>query len=354
MASSMARGGRRRRVLNDEVRSASGLSVTAYRGDAADAPRYGEQANVEHHPQVTDYVPRRKRTVVVTLLAGCSVAAGAESLTRFAEPIAAAVPGVAVSDLAGQLAGGMTAWASAVSLLLCAMLARLIYSLRRHRVDDYAGRYRVWQWIAWGGVLASINSVVQLHAVVAKLAVAATGMRMTSTASEWWLAPVALFGGWIFVRLMLEIGESRSALAAMLIAAGCYAAVAAGALGWSPAVLGPWAGALTDALPLVGHTIALAALMVFGRYVVLDVQGLIEHKPRPAVREPKADRSTPAPALKLSPARTATDAGVSAAAPPPSVAADWSGDGEYDEDDGAGQKLSKADRKRLRKQQRAA
>jgi hypothetical protein len=351
----MARGGRRRRVLNEEVRSASGLSVTAYQGDAADAPRYGEQASVEHHPQVTDYVPRRKRAVVVTLLAGCTVAAGAEALTRFAEPIAAAVPGVAASDFAEQLAGGMTAWASAVTLLLCAMLARLLYSLRRHRVDDYAGRYRVWRWMAWGGVLASINSVVQLHGVVAKFAVAATGMRMTSTGTEWWLAPVVLFGGWIFVRLLLEIGESRSARAAMLIAAGCYAAAAAGALGWSPAVLGPWAGVLTDALPLVGHTIALAALMIFGRYVVLDVQGLIEHKPRPAVREPKANTPTPAPALKLSPARTATETGGSAAAQASTPVADnRSDDGEYDEDDVPGQKLSKADRKRLRKQQRAA
>jgi hypothetical protein len=351
----MARGGRRRRVLNEEVRTASGLSVTAYQGAGdADAPRYGEQASVEHHPQITDYVPRRKRAVVLTLLAGASVAAGAESLTHFAEPIAAAMPGIAASDLTGQLAGGMTAWASAVSLLLCAMLARLIYSLRRHRVDDYAGRYRVWRWIAWGGMLASINSVVQLHGVVAKIAVAATGMRLTSMGAEWWLAPAALIGGWIFVRLMLEVGESRSSLAMLVLAACSYAAAGAGSLGWSPAALGPWATALTDVMPLIGHTMALAGLMVFGRYVVLDVQGLIEHKPRPAVREPKAAKRAPAPSLKLSSAQTAMDASDSAAAQATTVAEDWSEDGEYDEDDGVGRKLSKADRKRLRKQQRAA
>ncbi len=337
----MARGARRRRVLNDEVRSASGLSVASYQSGAADpdAPRYGEQANVEHHPQVTDYVPRRARAVVVTLLAGIGAAAGAQAITHFAEPIAAAVPGVDAANLAEQLAGGMVAWSSAVALLLAAMLAKLTYSLRRHRVDDYAGRYRVWRWIAWGGVFASINSMVHIQTLVAAVAVAATGMSLTATGSEW-LAPLALVSGWIFVRLLLEVSESRTSLAMLLAAAACYGVAAAGALGFAPAALGDWSSVLTGALPLVGHTIALAGLMVFARYVVLDVQGLIDHAPR-----------TAAPVASKESAASAAPAIPSVSQPSPS----WSDDAEDDEDeDGAGRKLSKADRKRLRKQQRAA
>jgi hypothetical protein len=343
MASSMARGGRRRRVLNDEVRSASGLSVASYQSGSADpdAPRYGEQASVEHHPQVTDYVPRRARAVVVTLLAGTAVAAGAQAITHFAEPIAAAVPGVDAANLAEQLAGGMVAWTSAVALLLAAMLAKLTYSLRRHRVDDYAGRYRIWRWIAWGGVLASINSIVHVQTLIAAVAVAATGMSLTATGGEWWLAPLALVGGWIFVRLLLEVSESRTSLTMLLAAAACYGVAAAGALGWAPAALGGWSGALTGALPLVGHTIALAGLMVFARYVVLDVQGLIDHAPRAAApvaaKEPAAPTAPAIPSVSHQPSPS------------------WNDDAEDDEDeDGAGRKLSKADRKRLRKQQRAA
>ena len=337
----MARGGRRRRVLNDEVRTASGLSVASYQSGAVDpdAPRYSEQANVEHHPQVTDYVPRRARAVVVTLLAGTAVAAGAQAIMHFAEPIAAAFPGVDVEALSGQLAGGLVAWSSAVALLLAAMLAKLTYSLRRHRVDDYAGRYRVWRWIAWGGVLASINSVLHLHTLVAKVAVAATGMSLTTSGSEWWLAPLTLVGGWVFVRLMLEVGESRTSLTMLLAAAACYGVAAAGALGWAPTALGGWSGALTGALPLVGHTIALAGLMIFARYVVLDVQGLIDHAPRAAAPVATQPAATTAPATQ------------SVSQPSQS----WSDDAEDDEDeDGGGQRLSKADRKRLRKQQRAA
>jgi hypothetical protein len=151
---------------------------------------------------------------------------------------------------------------------------------------------------------------------------------------------LALVGGWIFVRLMLEIGESRTSLTMLLVAAACYGVAAAGALGWAPAALGGWSGALTEALPLVGHTIALAGLMVFARYVVLDVQGLIDHAPRAAAPAAVKEAATPTAPATQSVSHTAQS---------------WSDDAEDDEDeDGAGRKLSKADRKRLRKQQRAA
>lgn len=342
MASSIARGGRRRRVLNDEARTASGISLATYQGADADAPRYGEQANVEHHPQVTDYVPRRLRAMIVTLLAGLGAAAGAQTLAHYADQAAATVPGLAASELS-QFAAGVVSWASAVALLVGAMLAKLTYSLRRHRVDDYAGRYRVWRWIAWGGVLASLNSVVHIETLVARLAVAATGMSLTSTGAEWWLAPLAVVGGWIFVRLALEVRESRTALTMLLAAAACYAAAAAGALGWAPAMLGSWSAALAGALPLAGHTLALVGLMIFARYVVLDVQGLIDHASRPAAREAATVKTT----------STSADAEQRTSASPQTDEA-WSDDDDEDEEDGAQRRLSKADRRRLRKQGRAA
>ncbi len=81
---------------------------------------------------------------------------------------------------------------------------------------------------------------------------------------------------------MAELAESRAALATSILAATCYALSAAGALGWAPMWLGTWTDALTRSLPLAGHVLSLAGLMMFARYVVLDVQGLIDHKPRPA------------------------------------------------------------------------
>jgi hypothetical protein len=351
----MARDGRRRRVLNDEFRSASNLSLAAYSTAAEPgAPRYGEQASVENHPQITDYVPRRKRAVMVTLLAGLGVSAGAGALVHFAEPIASWLPGSPSSQVLSNIAVGAGAWASVAALLLCATLAKLIYSLRRHRVDDYAGRYRVWRWVVGGALLASISVTVGIGDAITTLCVAATGKSLSATGAEWWLIPLAVVGAWIGVRLMFEISESRSSLVMFFAAACCYAGAAVGACGWSPQGLGVWGDAVLGGLPLAGHTFALAGLMIFGRYVVLDVQGLIEHKPR-TVREKSQKKAAPAPAVKLA----ATPSHEAAAKLGARIESKFVG-GEESEIEGEqrgdeqGRKLSKAERKALRRERRAA
>ncbi len=353
MASPVARGGRRRRVLNQEAPGASAISFSTFATAEADAPRYGEQASVEHHPQVTDFVPRKMRTMMLTLAVGIGTAAGAEALAHFADEIAARTPGVSAEALSGRVAAGAVAWASAVELLLAAMLAKVIFSLRRHRVDDYHGRYRVWRWMVWGCVLASANAVVGAQTVIAKAAAAATGFSFTASASEWWLAPAAIVGAWIFVRLILEVAECKMALTAVLLAAVCYGAAAVGTLGFSPS-LGGWGDAVARIAPLVGHTFGLVGLMFFGRYVVLDVQGLIEHASRPAApgkpkKKKKAERIAETSESK------ATVEMKSHQSREEAHDADRSEeDSDEDEDGGAVRRLSKADRKRLRKQNRAA
>jgi hypothetical protein len=366
MAPSMARVGRRRRVLNDEVRNASGMSAASYGGALdPDAPRYGEQANIENHPQVTDFVPRRKLAVLTTLLAGVGTAAATAAIAHYAETIAAALPGVSASELSAGMAGGVSAWTTAIAMLVIAMLAKLTFSLRRHRVDDYAGRYRVWKWIGFGALAMSINAVAPIHGLLAKTAVTATGWSLTAAGAEWWLAPLALIGSWIFVRLLLEIGESRSALAFTLMAAVCYGAAAVGVLGFMPATVEPWGALAANALPLVGATFALTGMMVFARYVVLDVQGLIDHAPRPVVEKPEKHEAKSEAKVEVKAAAPVATPAKATPAPAPAVAAaasrqaeeshdeEWSDDAE--EDDGYGnRKLSKADKKRLRRQNRAA
>jgi hypothetical protein len=358
MQAHIARGGRRRRVLHEEARTAAGLHATTRMSmnDGAQAPRYGELAGVEHHPQVTDFVPRRKRAVLLTLAGGAAIAAASEALVHGSDAIAGAVPGISTAQVAGQLAGGLTAWTSAVAMLAIAGLARLIYSLRRHRVDDVRGRYCVWKHVSWAALALSVNAVVGLHAILRSIAIAATGWTLTSTGAEWWLIPLAVVGGWIAVRLVREAAEAPSVLAMALAATACWGAAAAGALGWTPAWLGAWGDALTSAVPLAGHVMALAGMMLFARYVVLDVQELIEHKPRAAkpakVAKVKAEKApaVAAVAAKAAAASTAAAKGK----PAPAVAETWSA--EEDEEDAedeesTGMYLSKSERKRLRKQQ---
>jgi hypothetical protein len=359
MASQFARDGRRRRVLNDEARAAAGVAAAISMGEreSAEAPRYGELAGVEHHPQISDYVPRRKRTVLATLAGGVAVAAATLVMQHGAADVAAVVPGVSPKQLGGQLAGGFAAWTSAVAMLALAGLARLVYSLRRHRVDDVRGRYRVWKWITGVAAALSVNAVVGAHAVATSVAVAVTEWSLTAGGAEWWVTPMGLIGGWIAWRLVRETVESPSSLALFTAAITCYGLAAAGALGWAPAALGGWSDALTVAAPLMGHAFALAGMMWFARYVVLDVQGLIDHAPRPARAPGKAkEKATAKPATEVKPtiALPAPAPQRREPEPTPAPAAKWDEDENAEEDESAGRYLSKSERKRLRKQQRRA
>jgi hypothetical protein len=363
MSTHIARGGRRRRVLHDEARAAAGAAaaLSMSTSDGAEAPRYGELAGVEHHPQITDYVPRRKRAVLVALGGGVGIAAATAALQHAASDVATFVPGLTGEQLRGRLAGGVAAWTTAIAMLAIAGLSRLAFSLRRHRVNDVRGNYRVWKWVTGGALALSLNAIVGIHSIAASVAIALTGRSLTVGGAEWWLAPTGLMGAWLAWRLMHETAESRSSLAMFVAAILCYAVGAAGALGWAPAALGNWSHVLTTAVPIVGHALALAGMMWFARYVVLDVQGLIDHAPRPAkasrreAATPAADEATEPrheakPTIPLAPAAAKRrEPAPAAAAPEPQ----WDEEADEDDDD-AVRPLSKSERKRLRKQHRRA
>src|SRR3954451_5667309 len=98
------RNDRRRRVLKEEVRSASGSRATLPADVADDAPRYSDAAGVENHPQVTDFVPRRYSTIALLGLFGAGATAITAALQYFVLPIttAANMNGVSAIDLTAR------------------------------------------------------------------------------------------------------------------------------------------------------------------------------------------------------------------------------------------------------------
>ena len=110
------------------------------------APRYSDAAGVENHPQITDFVPRRYRTIGLLVLIGVVTTSGLALLHYFA-PIAGRRFGFdgrrrlrTCRSRTARRAG------SKPSSLLHGRRSRacLVYSIRRHRIDDFRGRYRVW------------------------------------------------------------------------------------------------------------------------------------------------------------------------------------------------------------------
>jgi hypothetical protein len=179
----------------------------------------------------------------------------------------------------------------------------------------------------------------------------------------WWLAIAGLPLAWIIFRTLRDVLECRLAATLWVAAIACYAAAAACYLGFV-AVSGPRIETMLDAsLTLVGHWLTLSAIVAYARYVVLDAQGLIPIRTR-AKRAKKSEsaaekKSTKASVLsaggyvskKPSAAQQAesnpkTKTWIDGSKPEPE---NYDDDGDDDVTDGS-RKLSKADRKRLRKQ----
>ncbi len=373
----MARAGRRRRVLNEEVRAAGCASTAMAQPDepSTDTPRYGEQASIEHHPQVTDFVPRRFGKVVMVVLAGLAIAGMAESMDRYAGQMGTLLPAVSKAEVAHFLSPGLShgllAWSSAMVLLAIGVYARLIFMLRRHRVDDYRGRYRIWRKISWLAVLLSLNSVLALHEPLARILGEVTGWQLMAGQSGWWLGLTMLICGPLLLRLTFEVAESRAALTVTLMAIVCYSvAGVAVATNWSPEWLGAWSGLLVHALPFQGHVLMLTAVLLNARYVVLDAQGLLQHQPKQRAgaihlqaetMEPQAladSGSTVEPSAKKvasKPAARPVLAVASETIPDEKTPDDESRwvngtEQEQDSDQKQRRRLSKSERKRIRKQ----
>jgi hypothetical protein len=361
------RNDRRRRVLKEEVRSASGSRAT-FRADVPDdAPRYSDAAGVENHPQVTDFVPRRYSTIALLGLFGVAGTSITGAVHYFALPIVAShgMNSSAAFDLTAR--GNLTAWLAAVVLFMASGFCVLTYSIRRHRIDDYRGRYRVWLAAALACLALSANSVTGLHGVLSEVLTYATGWSALREGAAWWMALAGLPLGWVFARVLLDIRECRIAAALLAGAAACYGISAVSFLGYGPTVDAQLQPIITASPLLLAHWLLFTAIVANARFVVLDAQGLITVR-----RTSKAKRSERSAAKQVANklAQSSTTSGSTnpnvnisretvQTVKTPADSSHWVDGSRFerehydaDEDDESSdgeRKLSKSDRKKLRK-----
>jgi hypothetical protein len=377
------RNGRRRRVLNEEVLSASAshLAVHAMARDdeASDAPRYSDAAGVENHPQVTDFVPRRYRTIALLLLGGISTSCVLGLLDYFHPPIAARLGLAHVVALDMTAGNSISAWVQSIVSLGSSGLCLLIYSIRRHRIDDIRGRYRIWQAAMVACLLLSVNSVAGLHQTVADVLGNLTGWTALPGGAIWWLVLGGVPVVWIVVRTLLDIRECRLSSALLVGAVVCYLVSVTSFLGVQSLGNARFEVVVTNTTLLLGHWLVFAAAVSQARFVILDAQGLIAIRQR-VVRQlksrsaksipddteqptsdnephdlPRAVSSHRRSARSASAAnRPATEDWVDGTRPERDLYDDGDGDDGGPDD---GRRLSKSERKRMRKlkaQSRAA
>jgi hypothetical protein len=345
---------RRRRLLTEHTATAAGTAAPTSRVTTPPVhktQRYGDAEFLDHQPSLLDLAPRGLIGWTLVFLAGSAAIAAIEALYIWMPRLTAvlghrtpaAAGGLAAFDLGGK--GSLAAWFSSLVLLAASLVAVLVYSVRRHQVDDYRGHYRVWLWAALCWFLMATDAAASLHEGFRDLMTLLTGAPLLGDGSIWWVIGYALLLGAIGTRLLLDMWPCRLSIAALLLALGSYAAAVAIRLGWLSVEGAARRLLLLQGTAMGGHLLVLLAMGLHLRHVLADARGLLPPRVKKAAktstRKPSAaddpwvtvdsPHGSPQPVLRRASAVAAT---ASPAASAPAAPAQ--------------KKLSRAERKALR------
>ena len=255
---------------------------------------------------------------------------------RFARTVAAAG---AVFDPLGI--ASLQIWLAQTLLVAAAGVALIVRLMRRHRRDDFNGRFRAWGWMAFVLVATACDGVVPVGRLVAAVFSDATGIVLGPNGIGWWVAisslVVVAVSLWAVlplherlatsIWLSLAVAAWGASAAATCLADGRDRIVAVGIAAWS-----------------FGAAFAFAAMLAAARSVIREVRGQCGVAKPKAAKPAKADAAKPA-------SPTMEDDDVDSSAFDREAATGDDSETEYT--DGSEQEeqrhLSKAERKRLRK-----
>ncbi len=237
----------------------------------------------------------------------------------------------------------LAGWLSQVCLVVATAAALVVRLMRRHRRDDYRGRYRAWGWLAALFTLTGCAAQAPIGKVWAAIISDATGLTLGPAGLGWWVlaACIAYVGVGLWAVLPLHERAATATwfclcLAAWAVSAGC---------GWMAADRQTWL-VIANAAWMAGASFAAIAMLAAARSVIREVRGL------PARQPARRQATTP---TEVAGGRKATEPAEASVQPGGGDDDEVAGhvtayvDGSESDDDGEGRHLSKAERKRLRK-----
>jgi hypothetical protein len=282
-------------VLIEEKRGSAG---TGKRGGSAgsDAEKgdstgtaYTEAALADQQPPAIAVLAGRPWTLAVIFLSALAAVVGLHAAYGQLYLLPERMRPAQLPTLDVESVGSLVAWLTSLLLAAAAFQGVQIHRLRRHKTDDYRGRYRVWAWIPLVFLFMSACVVTGLQVDIAALL--GSLIDPSGEAGHLRLSPLGSCLLWtlIAVRLAFEIRGSRGSLSALAVATVCYFLAATGSL----LEVHPLSHVLLvmgrSSLAAVGHVCVFLAVAVFGRHVYLDAQGLLQRETG-SVRDGKATR----------------------------------------------------------------
>jgi len=253
---------------------------------AGGSENYGDAMLLESQTRLTDLVPMHPLLLLAVLGAGIAIIALLEGLYVWASLGGRGLGWIAAFDLADR--GSLGTWFSSLVLALAAGTAVVVYTVRRHRLDDYRGHYRIWLWAASCWLVMSIDATANLHDGFGEIMACLTGTRLFGEGCMWWFVVCGFIIAAVSLRLLVDMRHHWPSAAALVVTAACYAVslafhfhcVPLHALKWPAVEEAARAVALNKGALLLGHFLLLMAMIWHARYVVLDAEGLLRRRRR--------------------------------------------------------------------------
>lgn len=320
---------------------------------------YAAEALPERQPAVATFLPTgiagvaAVATLIVMALVGLLVVGVYEPVLaslgrlagdRFTKTITAV--GACVDPRSAMSLAG---WLSQVLLAIAAAVAIVVRGMRRHRRDDYRGRYRAWGWLAGLLIGATCAAQFPLGRLVGLFFMEATGIEFGPQGFGWWVVVATSLLGAVSAWAVLPLHE-RLATSAWLSAA---------LASWAASAACVWIGAGRDAFAIaaqsswiLGSGFMTNAVLAAARSVIREVRGESARKPQSRKPAESSARPPRAAAAQREETESWHESGLDDAAP--ADADDESGyTGDFtdgsDDEERPSRHLSKAERKRLKK-----
>lgn len=285
-SSQMGRGGhrddRRRRLLAEDLTANSGQPAQDISGDwpqnghppAHKSENYGDAEFLQTQLRMTDLIPRRLISHTLLLMVGLAAIGGLIALYVWIPDLLRSPQNrPAMADLGN--CGSLGNWFASLLLLTAGLLAILIYSVRRHKVDDYRGHYHVWLWAAACWFVMATDVAANLHQALQQVMISVTGTRIVGDGSIWWVVTGLLLLGSVGSRLLIDMWSSRLSSAVFIFATVAYLTVLVAFFHGIVLQSEVSQLLLVQGLLLGGHLLLAVSMGMHARYVVLDAEGQI-------------------------------------------------------------------------------
>lgn len=163
-----------------------------------------------------------------------------------------------------------------VVLAASAGASLMIYQLRRYRLDDFLGRYRLWRLVLVVMLLASINSLVSLLDWSGAILDATFGKRVALSGGDWIRIVVGLGCAVLGLRMIAEVRRCRTASLTLLIACGLL--LIPQAARWNVmAVDSVWRWTAVTSAPVLATTAIFIAMGAYLRSLYREVREIEDH-----------------------------------------------------------------------------